>query len=102
MFLSSPFKASSVKTKVEAFEAALGSVPGSNSTTNKTIVPVLPEARIVLKRLTDQDLIDAGAKAGRPPKSTQEANSKRGTFVLEASDETDNKSERRVCWKQVL
>lgn len=64
----SPFKASSVKTKVEAFEAVLSS-KGTTSTTSVCgdleSDAVLPEARVVLQRLTDRQLKEAGVKTPR-------------------------------------
>lgn len=87
-----------MKTKVEAFEAALGS---SGTVASSKTTAVLPEARVLLKRLTDQELKDAGAD--RSPVQ-QDANAKRGTFVLNSPDEKGRKSERKVscgkCWNE--
>ena len=70
--------------------------PALASSNIKTVMPVLPEARVLLKRLTDQELLDAGAEAIQPAIKPQinakETNLKRGTIVL---DETD-KSKRKV------
>lgn len=107
----SPFKASSVKTKVEAFEAVLSS-KGTTSMTifcdgdgddgdSESTIAVLPEARVLLQRLTDRQLKEAGvvtprsaaaaaAAATASPalsaavsiKEPAAAEEKRGTFVL--------------------
>lgn len=82
--LYSPFKPSSVKTKVEAFEAALNAPgPAAVASNSKGVQSVLPEARVLLRRLTREELKDAGVKSSPvPPK---ERKSKRGTFVTTAS-----------------
>ena len=88
------------------------------------MMPVLPEARVLLKRLTDEEINAARFNAERPPKPTKEPRvllkrlddeediaasaiveqppkptqeAKRCTFVLDASDETSKKPERQVC-----
>ncbi|XP_057367537.1 inner centromere protein-like [Daphnia carinata] len=95
----SPFKASSVKTKVEAFEAALGtSGPATGGTSSSGMTGVLPEARVLLKRLTRQQLKEAASNIEKPQPESQkpkEANSKRCTFVLDTSDEKENKTKRQ-------
>lgn len=86
---------------MEAFEAALGSgVPGVSgapvSGNNKAMTPVLPEARVLLKRLTDEELNNAGAGARRPSRAAQaETNLKRGTIVLDTCEAKAEK-ERKV------
>ncbi|KAI9563301.1 hypothetical protein GHT06_010759 [Daphnia sinensis] len=88
----SPFKASSVKTKVEAFEAALGtSGSGTVASSSSGMTGVLPEARVLLKRLTRQQLKEAASNIEKP----KEANPKRCTFVLDTSDEKENKTKRQ-------
>lgn len=96
-----------MKTKVEAFEAALGSggsgTPTTTINSGKPMKSVLPEARVLLQRLTSQQLKEAGANAEKPKRASRhtnkdkEDNSKRCTFVLENSDsEKENKSKRQV------
>lgn len=100
-FPLSPFKASSVKTKVEAFEAALGT-PGVKPASTKT-TSVLPEARVLLKRLTDEELKKACASKKKLSESIKETNVKNCTFVLdEENSETEKKSERKVNINQFL
>jgi hypothetical protein len=95
-----------VKTKVEAFEAALGSggsgTPSATSNSGKPMNSVLPEARVLLQRLTSQQLKEAGANAEKPKRASRhlkdkEVKTKRCTFALENSDsEKENKSNRQV------
>lgn len=89
---------------MEAFEAALGSsVPGVAVSNSKPMTSVLPEARVLLKRLTDQELKEAGADVDRPSRRAQEAaNPKRGTFVLDTSEEKDKKTARRVIYHSIF
>lgn len=94
-----------MKTKVEAFEAALGSGgPGTPTatTTNSSAKPktyALPEVRVLLQRLTSQQLKEAAGavKPQRVSRKPKEKEAKRCTFVLENSDsEKENKSTRQV------
>ncbi|KAK4025855.1 hypothetical protein OUZ56_014899 [Daphnia magna] len=95
----SPFKASSVKTKVEAFEAALGTIgPGTVASSSSGMTGVLPEARVLLKRLTRQQLKEAVSNIEKPQqelRKPKEANSKRCTFVLDTSDEKEKKTKKQ-------
>ena len=85
-FFFSPFKPSSVKTKVEAFEAVLGSGgSGKGAKSKPSTGAVLPEARVLLRRLTDQDLIEAGVDqqdSSKEPAAVDGDQQKRGTFVV--------------------
>lgn len=98
--ITSPFKASSVKTKVEAFEAALGTIgPGTVASSSSGMTGVLPEARVLLKRLTRQQLKEAVSNIEKPQqelRKPKEANSKRCTFVLDTSDEKEKKTKKQV------
>ncbi len=95
-----------MKTKVEAFEAALGSGGSGTPTTNTTnssakpMMCVLPEARVLLQRLTSQQLKEATSNAVKPQRASRqpkEKEAKRCTFVLDNSDsEKENKSTRQV------
>ena len=85
----SPFKACSVKTKVEAFEAVLnkGTVTEHGSGSSA----VLPEARVLLKRLTSKELVDAGVD-DQCDSSFEQMTEKRGTFVLQVPESVDDSS----------
>ena len=104
----SPFKASSVKTKVEAFEAVLSGSKASPAVLVHDIddidSAVLPQARVMVHRLTKDDVNAAGGHGQSP--QLPPASAKRGTFVkpfddqpepLDGSNRTaDVKEERRV------
>lgn len=93
-----------MKTKVEAFEAVLSekvpvqTVQLLQSCSKETVKPVLPEARVLLRRLTNQEIEDAGAespveeKPNRIGKALENAN--RGTFVLEVSEDEVSSPEK--------
>jgi hypothetical protein len=76
--IDSPFKPSSVKTKVEAFEAALSGTAAAivDDEANDHQTAVLPEARVVITRLSEEELSTAGVHGQSP-----QLPSKRGTFV---------------------
>ncbi len=67
----------------------------------KRMMDVLPEARVVLKRLTSQQLKDAASNAVKPQRASlrlrpkEKVANKRRPFVLENS-EKGNKSTRQV------
>ena len=77
-FIDSPFKPSSVKTKVEAFEAALSGTAAAmvDDEANDQQTAVLPQARVVIQRLSEEELSSAGVHGQSP-----QLPSKRGTFV---------------------
>lgn len=83
---------------MEAFEAVLSSGGSGRGINNsKPMNAVLPEARVLLKRLTDQDLKEAGVEDHQEPEQAialvEEEREKRGTFVMK---EPVKGAERRV------
>lgn len=101
--LCSPFRPTSVKTKVEAFEAVLNHPVQTaqlvQNSRKESLKPVLPEARVLLRRLTDQELREAGAIVEKPGEgeATESAADKApndGTFVLEASEDEISSPEK--------
>ena len=74
-----------MKTKVEAFEAALSSVGPASTVagSNKEVTSALPEARVLLRRITNEDYKLAGVI--KTPVAPKEKKTKRGTVVSNSS-----------------
>lgn len=81
---------------MEAFEAVLGSGGGARETRqSKAQSTVLPEARVLLRRLTSDDLSDAGIVPESPGmEATAIGND--GTFVVEEPTKQVDKRQVRL------
>ena len=80
-----------MKNKVEAYEAVFKKevviCPSSSSSSSSSAAAVLPVARVLVHRLTSQDLIAAGVKnVPKTPARNNHNSDKRGTFVKPTAD----------------
>lgn len=82
---------------MEAFEAVLSSGGGARETRqSKAQSTVLPEAQVLLRRLTSDDLSDAGIVPESPEMEvTESGNANDGTFVV---DEPTKQVDKRQVW----